>query len=177
MKDEEHQRLVELEDQGKVLIGVDRIVARRFYTDLPISTIEKETGEAPYLDKLVVWFAFLMGPLALAASLVLAFVAFKWWGLIYLVVCPLIYLAYSSASVRGDSALPGISIIMVAAVCIHFLGPIANSRATGFVSLFLLSLWSVRFLYCSSTFLFRCFVIRNARAFRFLSDRLKIRYV
>ena len=83
----EHKKVIELEKQGKLLIGVDRAVARRFYTDVPISKIEEETGETPYLEKTVVWFIFLLGPVALILSTVLGFLTFGWWGIISLVFC------------------------------------------------------------------------------------------
>jgi hypothetical protein len=44
-----HREIVQLEEQGRLIIGVDRVMARKFYIDIPISRIEKETGEAPYL--------------------------------------------------------------------------------------------------------------------------------
>ena len=53
----EHKELIELEQQGKILIGVDRAMARKFYTDTPVSTITEETGEAPYFEKIIIWFA------------------------------------------------------------------------------------------------------------------------
>jgi hypothetical protein len=48
-----HREIVQLEEQGRLIIGVDRVMARKFYIDIPISRIEKETGEAPYLEKTI----------------------------------------------------------------------------------------------------------------------------
>jgi hypothetical protein len=68
-----HKNLVELEEQGKILIGIDRSMARKFYTDIPLKKIEEETGEAPYFEKIIVWIAFLFGPISLLASIILGF--------------------------------------------------------------------------------------------------------
>ena len=173
----EHKELIELEQQGKVLIGVDRAMARKFYTDIPISIMEEETGETPYFEKMIVWLAFLIGPISLVASLVLAFFALSWWGVICVFLCPFVYFIYSSSSVKGDSRMVGITIFFIVVTCVHFLGVFDVPWITGFATVFLFSLWCVRLLYCSSTLLLRSFVIRNARAFQYLSEYLVIRHV
>jgi len=116
-----HKNLVELEKEGKILIGIDRVMARRFYTDIPAKKIKEETGEAPYFEKIIVWLAFLFGPISLLATIILGFWFFNWWGIICLIFCPLVYFAYSSSSVRGDSKMTGISILLFTSACIHFL--------------------------------------------------------
>jgi len=171
----EHKDLVELENQGKLLIGVDRAMARRFYTDISLSEIKKETGESVYFEKLIIWFFFLTGPSALLASMIISLLGFNWLGLISLIICPIIYFSYSSSSVRGDSKLIGITILLFLSLGVHAFGVFSNLYITVFVSVFLFSLWCVRFLYSSSTFLLRLFVIRNKRAYEYLSDHLAIR--
>ena len=141
------------------------------------SKIVEETGEPPYLEKAIVWFAFLFGPIALALSIVVGFLAFSWWGIICLVLCPIVYFAYSSSSVMGGSKLIGIAGLVLISVCVHFFGNLKAPWLARFASAFLLSLWCVRLLYCSSTVFFRAFVIRNGRAFEYLSDYLVIRHV
>jgi hypothetical protein len=173
----EHKEVIELEEQGKLLIGVDRVMARKFYTDIPISKIEEETGESPYFEKMIVWLSFLFGPIALFSSIVLGFLAFGWWGVICLFLCPIVYFTYSSSSVRGGSKLIGITIFLFISAGIHFFGNLNIFWVTLFVCAFLFSLWCVRVLYCSATLLLRCFVIRNRRAFEYLSDYLTLRHV
>ncbi len=51
MNDAEHKELVKLAEEGKILIGVDRTVARQLFTDVSLSTIQQMTGEVPYLEK------------------------------------------------------------------------------------------------------------------------------
>jgi hypothetical protein len=171
----EHKEVIALEAQGKLLIGVDRAMARKFYTDIPISKIEEETGEAPYFEKAIIWFAFLFGPIALISSIIFGFVAFGWWGIICLVLCPIIYFMYSSSSVVGGSQLIGITVLLLISLAVHFLANFNFPWITGFASTYLFSLWCVRLLYCSSTFLLRAFVLRNAKAFEWLSEYLVIK--
>ena len=173
----EHKEVIELEKQGKLLIGVDRAMARKFYTDIAISKIQEETGEAPYFEKMIVWFAFLFWPIALLLSIVLGFLAFSWWGIICLVLCPIVYFTYSSSSVRRSSNLIAITILLFISIGVHFSGNLNAPLITGFTGAFLFSLWCVRLLYCSSTFFVRAFVIRNGRAYEYLSDYLVLRNV
>lgn len=177
MNEVEHGKLIELEQQGRILIGVDRVMARKFYTDIPIPIIEEETGEAPYFEKMIVWLAFLVGPISLIASLVLAFFALQWWGVICVFLCPFVYFRYLSFSAKGDSSMIGITLFSIVVTCVHFLGAFDFPWITGFVTVFLFSLWCVRLLYCLSTIFLRNFVIRNARAFQYLSEYLIIKHV
>lgn len=78
MNDTEHAELVELEKQGKVVVGVDWPTARYFFTTASVSKIESATGYAPYLEKGTVFFFFLLGPLALIGSFVASVLAFGW---------------------------------------------------------------------------------------------------
>ena len=98
MNDAEHAELVELEKQGKIIVGVDRPIARSFFTNVSVSKIEKATGYAPYFEKGTVFFFFLLGPVALIASLVVSVFAFGWWGLAAVVVGPILYVGYQSIS-------------------------------------------------------------------------------
>lgn len=171
----DHQEAVELEQQGKLLIGVERDMAHKFYTDVPLSTILEATGEAPYVEKAVVRFAQFFGPVALLASIVLGFYAFHWWGIVCLNACPVAYGVYSAFSAMGRSRLGGITVLLFASVGIHFFGGFDVPWVTGFAIALVFSLWCTRLLYCSATNFLRAFVIRNERAFHYLSDRLVLR--
>ena len=172
----EHKEVIRLEDQGKLLIGIDRGLARKFYTGIPMSKIQEKTGESPYLETIMVRFVFWFAPVVLIASIVLGFFAFRWWGVICLTLCPIIFSWYFALSSLGDSKLVGITILSLAIGTVHFSGYLNTPWITGFSSAFLLSLWCVRFLYCSSTFFLREFITRNEKAFEWLLDDLTIRY-
>lgn len=176
MNDTEHRELVKLAETGKILIGVDRTAARKLFTDVPLSTIQEKTGETLYLEKCLVVFAFILSPIALITSLVLAFIAFGWWGLISLLLCPFIYVGYQSSSSRGGAGLSLITGFVLIAGVVHFFGNIHAPWSTGFVTVFLFSLWCVRFVYSGATFMYRAFAIRNRKAFEFLSPGLSIKH-
>lgn len=172
-----HEKLVELDGQGKILIGIDRVTARQFYTGVSIKKIKQETGESPYFEKTIVFGAFLLGPISLLATIILGFRFFNWWGIACLIFCPLIYFVYYGLSVRGNSKMIGISILLLISVCTYSLNFFGVPKITGFVTVFILSLWCARFLYCSSTVLLRNFVIRNEKAYQYLSQHLEIKSI
>ncbi len=47
---EEYQDLVKRAYEGKILVGVDRALARKVYTNLSIAKIRAFTGETPYFE-------------------------------------------------------------------------------------------------------------------------------
>ncbi len=172
-----YDKLIELEKNGKALIGVDRVMARQFYIHVPIDKIEKETGEAPYIEKIIVFSAFVLGPLSLLSSIVLGFWIFNWWGIISLIVFPIIYFWYFSTSVRGGAKMIWVSAELIVLACIYFFKIVDAHQVTGLLTAFVLSLWFVRLLYCSSTIFLRGFVIRNERAYQYLSSYLEIKSI
>lgn len=173
----EYEDIIRLERQGKILVGVDRPSARRFYTDIPMSEIEEKTGEAPYFEKIVVWFFFIAGPISLVFSIILGFLILKWWGILFLLLNPIIFFIYSSASVTGGARIYGISIILIVSICVNFFNIFENNLIPLLIMVLVFSLWCARSIYCSSTFFLRSFVIRNERAFQYLSDHLVIKHI
>ena len=171
----EYEEVIELEAQGRLLIGIDRTMAWKFYTDISASKIAENTGEKPYFEKTIVWLAFLFGPLALILSIILGFLAFGWWGTLCLTICPIIYFLYFSFSAKGGSRIFGITMILIISMAIHLWGVFNVPMISWFVIAFVFSLWLVRLLYCSSTFFLRAFVIRNKKAYEWLEDNLAIR--
>lgn len=86
------EEIVRLETNGQLLIGIDRAFARRFYTNLPLRTVEEHTDEAPYFEKAFVMGAFVGGPLALAASAIYAVFVISWWSVLIIPIGTLIWL-------------------------------------------------------------------------------------
>jgi hypothetical protein len=176
MTDEEYKKIVELAYSNKVLIGIDRIFARKFYTDISLSKIRDETYETPCVAKSIVWFAFLCAPVSLVASLIITIFAFRWWAIAVIPSCIFVYYNFSSMSCMGRSRMSFITIILILTTFAHFTTIIEANNATLFLFVYVFSLWCIRFLYCSSTFLLRCFVLRNKKAFEFISDWIRLKY-
>jgi len=177
MNETEHKELVKLAKAGKILIGVDRVAARKLFTEVPLSKIQEMTGETPYFEKLLIMSTFILGPTALLTSVIVAFIAFGWWGLIPMLFCPVFYLLYQGSSSVGGARLTLITASVVVAGLVHFLDSFNAPWSTGFVAMFLFSLWCARFVYSTATFMYRTFAIRNRKAFEFLSQSISIKHV
>jgi len=177
MNEAEYEQLVQAAYDDRILVGIDRAFARRLYTNVATSEIEEATGEAPYLGKLVVWFAFLSSPIAMLGSSVLAAYAFRWWSLLIIPVTLLWWVFNRSRSVRGGASIWLHTLLVIVAVSAHFMDLFSNVSISGFVTAFVFALWCDRFLYWSSTFFLRAFVLRNQRAFEEFRDDIIIRTV
>jgi hypothetical protein len=160
--------------EGSPIIGIDRGKAWRFFVETPIEEIAKVTGESPYLEKGIVQSAMVLGPIALLTSVGLSFAALGWMGLVCLVFFPLAYLVYGVYSARGGSRLFGITVLLLISTSVHNYGNLGHSWMTAAITFFLLSLWCIRFVFCSSTFFLRAFIVRNSNARAWLSDWIVI---
>jgi hypothetical protein len=175
VNEDEYRYLVSQVNSGALLIGVDRAVARRFYTDIPLSTIEAETGEAPYFEKMVVWFAFLSGPVALLASFVLSVLSFQWWALLAITLSFILYFFLSGQSSLPGRGMLGISILLALSVGTLFTGYFSSKVMIWYFIALFFALWASRLVYCAATSFIRSFVLRNQQAFEFMREHIHIR--
>ncbi len=170
MNDSDYKTLVESAYDGRVVVGVDRAFARKLYTDVATSAIEEATGEAPYVEKLVVWFAFVAAPVAMLGSTVAAAFAFGWWALVIIPAALVWWMFNKSMSVRGGSPIWFLTLLVVAAVGVHFVKLLPSPWMSGFLALFALAMWCDRLLYWASTFFLRALVLRNRQALEAFAD-------
>lgn len=175
MTEDEYKEFVARANSGALLIGVDRAVARKLYTDIPLSRIEKETGEAPYFEKMVVWFAWLSAPLALLASFVLSVLAFRWWAALAIPVSVVVYFVFSGQSSMPRRGMLGITILLALAVGSLFTDFFTSRLAPWYFIAVAFSFWASRLVYNAATVFVRAFVLRNQRALEFLSEHIQTR--
>jgi len=177
MTEEEHRELVEAENRGSALIGVDRVYARKLYTDIPLHRIEDLTGEAVYFEKGVIWACVLGSIGALLASCVFAVLAFGWWALIIIPGVVVSWLVYSSMSSRGDAKIGLISLLLIGVIAVACFAVLNDLWANVFLIGVLSSLWLNRLAYSASTLFLRVFVLRNVHAYNAFNEGLVIRVV
>ena len=169
-----HDRLVEDEKKGDITIGVDRIEARRFYTEISLSDIETHTGARPYVQKGLVLASWIAGPILLLAAFITLALALSWWSLLGIPLAALVYTIYYVGSPRGTSKLWPMTAIVVLAGIATFARLLPNQYLSISVLLLAVSLWSTRFTYIFSTGMLRAFVLTNARAYQWLAPILVV---
>jgi len=175
MDEDKYNDLIEKVNSGKLQLGIDRAVARQFYMDIPISKVENETGEAPYFQKMLVWFMFLASWSTLLISIILSIVVWQWWSLIVICSSFVVYSLNISISSLPHSRFRGLSILLTLAIGTLF----ADIFSSPFISWYLVavffSLWAYRVVYLVAVGLLREFVLRNHRAFEFMQDYIDLR--
>ena len=173
--DGEHAEVIAREARGELAIGVDRVFARRFYTDVPLREIEQKTGETPYIEKLIVFSAFIGSPAVLLAASALTVLVLHWWAALAIPAGILGWFLYKLKSPLGRARLTPISVLL-ALVTTSWLLDLGSLRPVlGVSAAYVLALWLDRLLYTASTALLRAFVIRNSKAFTWLKQHLVIR--
>lgn len=175
MTEAEHIELVQQESAGNLLISIDRIFARRFYTYTSINLIESATGEALYLEKFIVFACFLGSPIFLIVSIVLSFVFFRWWVLLISPICFGYWFLIYNTSPKGTSRMLVVSVFLILSIVAYLTKLIPDNTSILFFSI-ALSSFLCRLLYVASTFLLRLFVLRNYRAYNLVQEGITLKY-
>lgn len=175
MTDDEYSQLVSRAQNGTLLIGLDRAIARKFYTDVPLRHVERETGEAPYFEKMVVFVAFLGAPLALAASFILAVLAFGWWAALAIPLSAIAYILFSGQSSMPNRGMVGVTLILALVVAAALLRVFPSEYIAWYFVSLAFSFWAARLVYAAATFLLRAFVLRNKKAFEMVAPHIHAR--
>jgi len=164
-------------NRGEIAIGLDRGLARRFFTDQGLSTIEQRTGERPVIAWALVFGAFLVGPIALIASLVLAAMTLRVWSLLAIPVGLIVYGVNWARSATRRAGLVGLSFALAVSILVVATDPAWNWAASAMTFTFVLGLWAVRCTYVVAPRFLRALVLRNHRAFELLREHIVIRAV
>jgi hypothetical protein len=171
----EFDDLVRREAAGELLIGVDRPFARRFYTDVSLREVEARTGEAPYFEKMIVYFAFVGGPLVLLASLAQSVWLLGWWSVLFIPIAVVVWVGVYGDSARAGARMTFISLLVVACAIGFAISPGSSRPGWGLAFTYSAGLWLARLLYVSATSFLRGFVLRNRRAWEWLQEHMVIR--
>ncbi len=166
---EEHDQLVSDESAGKLLIGIDRPVARRFFTDVKHRLIAEKIQERIYFERIVVQMAFYFSWIFPLTSIYFAIDGFGWWSFLIYPLSLIYWFSHLSGSSRGDSRIFSSSILLVSTAILVVIIDI-NTSIILFLSIFAVSLFLGRLAYTISTFFLRTLVIRNRFAFDLLKD-------
>ena len=170
----EHGELLKQAEAGNILIGIDRTFARSFYMNISLDEIKAITGESPYFEKMVIWFFMLVSIIFLLASVVKAFLMSTLFGVLSLIIFPLIYFGYFLDSIRGNARVIGIIIALITAITLYMVGLFKESL--GYIPILLIiSLLCGRLVYWSSAKLLRLFILRNEIAFEWLREYIVIK--
>lgn len=169
-----YQELQNLHANDKIAIGIDTSLARKFYTNLSLSEIEKNTGESPKLQKYIIQLANIGNPLFLLGSILFAVFAFNWWALLVVPLFIGIYAFFRSAATMGAN-MSVINTIIGGVIIGSFFINFLTTMQWITIFIFLMSLWFANFLYAGSANFLRKFILRNRKCYEWLKSDLIIK--
>jgi hypothetical protein len=174
---DEFEDIVTRERSGALLVGVDRVFARKFFTDVKVEDVIAHTGQGPYVQKALVLGAFVVSPLALIGSSIVAVFAAGWWAVILIPLGVVLWALYQARSCVGGARITFISVLLAGTALGYAQSAGGSARIWFALLLFALSLWTARFVYTGATAMLRAFVLGNERAFSWLREYLTIRVI
>jgi len=173
MTEEEFKNLVIRADEGTALIGIDRALARKFYTIFPLSQIKRDMGEAPYMEKAIIIALYFLGWGSLIMNSILAPIVFKWWSVAIVPSTVIVYVIFI-----GDSSLPNrgwliLTLIMMFTIVLLIFNVFTTIYHGLFVVSLVLAFWAGRLVYVAATYFLRAFVLRNRKAFECVRPQVR----
>lgn len=173
METDQFVDFVEQVRRGDLLLGVDRAIARKLFTEIPLAAIRERLGWVPRYRAILVRTLFGLAPIALLASVSLSFASSWWLGLVALIALPAFYACYwgvSSGPTGGAYAISCLTFASAAGIFLDRLAPPTLIAPT-----FLLSLCCVRMVYVLSASFYRDILLHDQRSYCTLSPSIGIK--
>lgn len=168
----DHQTFRILAEQGKILVGIEPAVARKFFTDTAASVVQERIGEPITIERAAVRAAFVLGPLALLLSFYFAVVTFGWWSTLVIPVSVMIWFYHGGQVSLGH---PKLLLMTIAVGVLIWLCATEPRPIYGWLLAFVAAGYLDRIRYRSAVFFLRALIIRNQKAFELLSDTITIK--
>ena len=94
----DHQTFRTQAEQGNILVRIDPVVARWFFTDTGGSAVQRQINEPIPVERTIVKALFIVAPIALFVSFYLAVRAFGWWSLAVIPLSVLVWFVENGAA-------------------------------------------------------------------------------
>lgn len=152
-------------------------IARQLWMSIPIAVFQKETGESPYVQKIIIWGAYIASYISFLVSLIFSIIAFKWWSLLIVPASITVFAVFMGMSSvpRGTFFSRGLPVSLLFLASLVFLIYRPDDLYARYAFLFLLSLWCTQLYYDVSTSSLKSLVLRNQKAFEFFQEHLHVR--
>ena len=160
----EHRRILEEERTGQLLIGIDRPLARQFFTNTSHAAVQSEIGEPVHFQRFMVKGAFISGYLLAVTAIGVSIWAFGWWSLLIGPLALASWFMYLGGSSRGDSSIWFAVLLLVGAASVLFVGDLSLAAKLFFATL-AAAFFLARLTYLIAVAFLRALVVRNWRAF------------
>lgn len=160
---------------GKLTVGVDRGVARAFFMTMSYREFLNETGRDIRPEKLFFNFIYLSSWGSLLVSVILSFIAVKFFGLLAAPILIILFFLNNAISSTGASRLFWPSIFLIgAAVAVYIIEDISVWTGAA-VLLFGYSLWAMRASYIAAAWFYRAVCFTDQKTFCALRESVVIK--
>jgi hypothetical protein len=150
-------------EQGKITVGVEPAIARRFFTDSTFAIQRALVAEPLYIELGIVRGTWFLAPVTLLISFCLAWVAFGWWSVLLIPGSVILWFLHNGKASMGRPALWP---LVVAVGLVSYWALVNGSHpAYWWVAMVLAAMLLSRITYRCSSGLFRLLIIRNMRAY------------
>ena len=157
---------------GKLLIGIPRPEARRFFTQLSLEEIAGLIGEHPFIEWLTVRSSWVLLHLAIPVSLFFAVLAFRWFAFLVVPVTICFMGFWWAGSSTGFRRLRWPLLLLVpAAVNLLFFSSTGGLYFSLWFAVSAAAVFLITFTYNAAGFFLRLLVLRNERAYRVCTER------
>lgn len=166
-----HQEFVRRAEGGEIFIGIEPDVARRFFTDTHHEAIQREIGEALFVERFFVKAVWLLEYISLLAGVVLSIFALRWYSAIAIPLMIMGCFVLGGMASAGAQKLNGT--ILFALICFltaYYVREQGRVVILWFILLPLPYLFA-RLTYKFSTVFLRALSVRNERVFDLLYDK------
>lgn len=177
MDDREFARIRAGLDANRLVVGVDRVFARKVYTELPAAVLKDVTGEPAYFEIFVTRFCFTSPGVFLLASCVFAVLAFGWLSLLAIPILAMVYFVTASRSSAGGSRVGHLVLVALGVGACVWWNVLPLRWSGSCLGTLAIALILHRLAYIASASFFWSMVTQNATAWEYFRDGVVIRDV
>ncbi len=173
MTELDYPTFIERYREGKLVFGMPSDYARRFFTEISGEALISKIGEDLRFERFLIMLCMIISWWGFLISLPLAIWAFHWWAIVAIPAAAIFRYGHLR---RGPIGRQSIS-FEILALAVATLGPPIvgwGTRIHVWLVLLAISLLTARLIYFLSSRMVRGLVLRNPKAYDFLSRDLQV---
>ncbi len=169
---QDHHKFRTLAESGKILVGIDPAVARKFFTDTSASLVEEQIGEPISTERIIVKAALFAGPIALLVSFYYAVVSFGWWAIAVIPVSVILWGSHAGRASIGRPRLWWMTMLLAGLTWLMISDPSSHYR---WLVAIIGAMYLDRVKYRAAVIFLHALVVRNEKAYELLAETLILR--
>lgn len=158
--------------KGEIHIDVDPALARKFFFDSDIETINEEIGEKLSIESLLVNLCGLVAPILLIVEIILSIIALKWYSIIAIPIMVKVFYDIIGKTAIGRQGFIGSLIFIIICVILACYFKDMETIMTVWLILLPLPFFVLNLMYTLASLFIHSLVLRNEKAFNLLKNKI-----